>query len=298
LNVTLLGFNTSEIYEEPTGKLIARKAGFDFRNSLNRTRDQYNQYKDVLIRYGVPSYASFDKHFLLVLNKATSIFNNINKLKSLMLLKQHGIRTIPFAIRFQDIPSFPALRRLLNHSRGRDIKLIANSNEFIKGDYYTSLIENYREYRCHIMFDKCVRLTLKTPKPKEEYKENEEFNLLIKSFQRGWKVNDHYKHEIDIEKKIIELSRRAIKALDLDFGAVDVIIENNTFKPYILEVNTAPHLSPYGIEVYVHAFREYLELGNSDIEFKYLRFNEGQFYVPLPIKYRKIVRQEDRKYYD
>jgi len=289
-----LSFNTSRLYEEPTGKRLAELGGFSFRRSLSRRREKYNSYEDVLIRYGVITYSAYDKRFLRVFNRAISIANNINKLKSLFILRRNGIRTVPFWTRFEDIPNnvFPILGRRISHSRGTDIRVIKRREYNPHKDFYTQLIDNWREYRCHIMFNNCVRLSMKSKKSNSEYSEGEKFHPTIRSFHRGWKVNDHFEHNIDVENEVIKLCKKALKSMGLDFGAVDIIVSTD-YTPYILEVNTSPHLNKFGRQIYAKEFREFLELPNDNIELS--RIRNCEFKNKIPIKYRLIYRSREER---
>ena len=56
-------------------------------------------------------------------------------------------------------------------------------------------------------------------------------------------------------RSISEQAIKAVETLGLDFGAVDLILHNDT--PYVLEVNTAPGLQVDNrLEAYVRAFKE------------------------------------------
>ena len=274
---------------------IAELGEFEHLRGLTRRRREYDDYEDILIRYGIPSFSSYDSRFLRVINRASAIRNNINKLKSLVVLSKNGVKTIPFWTNFNDIPrtSFPVFRRRLQHSRGNDIKILMDKTDRQVGDFYTQQITNWREYRCHIMFGQCVRLSSKQKKREEELTEEEIFHPIIRSFHRGWKVLDHFKHYKKVENEMINLCIRAMRTMGLDFGAIDVIVDENRV-PHIMEVNTAPHLNELGRQMYVKEFRENLGLSNEEIDLSKIR--EWELFKEIPIKYRlPYSNKEERR---
>jgi len=71
--------------------------------------------------------------------------------------------------------------------------------------------------------------------------------------QTGWE------HIPDLEEKATKECIKALKILNLDFGAIDVVIHKDTMQPYILEINTAPRLNKLGRKKYIKAFKEELK---------------------------------------
>ena len=77
----------------------------------------------------------------------------------------------------------------------------------------------------------------------------------------NWKVRNHDNGFIFVRggftapDAVLEEARRAIKALGLDFGAVDIIWNDKQGKAFVLEVNTAPGLEGQTIEDYAEGFR-------------------------------------------
>ena len=78
-------------------------------------------------------------------------------------------------------------------------------------------------------------------------------NALIRSNRLGWK----FVKVKSVDKKLKEESIKALKALGLEFGAVDGCIDADG-KPWIFEVNTGPGLEQSPFDAYVEAFRKRL----------------------------------------
>jgi predicted ATP-grasp superfamily ATP-dependent carboligase len=74
----------------------------------------------------------------------------------------------------------------------------------------------------------------------------------VQSHDNGWV----FCQAGEVDFAVQDLAMNAIKALGLDFGAVDVIIRRG--KAYILEVNSAPGLEGRTLQAYVEAIKEYL----------------------------------------
>jgi len=163
--------------------------------------------------------------------------------------------------------------------------------------YFQNMIEIKHEYRLHIFDGKIIYAVKKSKKSKEEYmmsyiaqelesqkklaeKNNNPFDeatakliiermakkkvadgadMIIRSNKLGWK----FSHVKTIDKTLEREAIKALKALKLDFGAVDCCIDvDNT--PYIIEVNTGPGLEKTSFDTYVKAFKDLLVRKSED----------------------------------
>lgn len=258
MTVYLLSYSHSPYgNNSSTGKKLAEDAEWKFITNLH---GDFNRENDVLIRYGIYRYPGEDKKFKLVLNKAESIRLNINKSVTHLLLYHKGINVPRIAFLPGKIDFYPVVSRHKNHSKGKDIKIINSPEELENRDwkafYFLELIPSEIEYRFHILRDKCIRISRKLPMTTRDY-----HDPVIRSFSRGWKLRDKtgWEHDRELESQAIEECKKALKVLELDFGAVDVVIEKETKIPYILEINTAPRLNRLGRKKYIKAFKKLLE---------------------------------------
>lgn len=65
-----------------------------------------------------------------------------------------------------------------------------------------------------------------------------------------------------IPNLVIMAAQHAIRALGLDFAAIDVVVEQQTGNVYVLEVNTSPGMEGTTLERYAEYFRARLGSGN------------------------------------
>lgn len=183
---------------------------------------------DLWINWGAP-YIPFSRgreEFIKELNAAQFL----NKKSQLLKLKQAGVPTLEIS----DTPKEGYIGRSINHQGGRD--LINNTGR----DYYTKKVTFDREVRIHIFKDKSIHAGLKVAQPNA--------HPWIRSYDTGWRIS--YAHAKDIANSRRELAKQAIKALGLDFGAVDIgVIKGD--KALVLEVNTAPGIEGETLEAYV-----------------------------------------------
>ncbi|NIA10681.1 MAG: hypothetical protein GWP10_13375 [Nitrospiraceae bacterium] len=191
--------------------------------------------------------------------------------------------------------TYPAIARTNYHQGGKGLaiclskKQIKNLSDLVKFGYIQELISFKQEYRIHVFKDKIVRCVAKIPQADPinswlaAYKEKTEKiaqkrgitlnnetletclkavvndltlpDLLVKSNKRGWcfkKVNIS-----NVPSDLVNEAKAAVKALTLDFGAVDCAIDYNN-KAYIIEVNTGPGLQGKTLELYLNEFKEYI----------------------------------------
>jgi glutathione synthase/RimK-type ligase-like ATP-grasp enzyme len=155
--------------------------------------------------------------------------------------------------------------------------------------YFQNLIEIKEEYRLHTFGDKVIYAVQKKSRTQEEMaeafirhemdrqkalakKNNNNFDeetamsflqrqakkfaqngadMLVRSNRLGWKFVKVKKVDAGLEKEAI----KSLKAIGLDFGAVDCCIDASG-KPWIIEVNTGPGLEESTFDIWVGAFEE------------------------------------------
>lgn len=282
MRIFLLGFENSSIYDETTAYQLAEEGSFIFKKGLSK-KDNYSR-DDILIRYGNFSYSSYDRFFGKVINKAVSIFQNIDKLNTHLKLFRAGLRVPRIFFSKEQIKEsdYPILKRNIKHSRANDIVIVDNPKDIEKGDFYTQLIPSNEEYRLLIMFNQCCRISKKEPiEPESD---------IIRSSSTGWGLKDIFKMNIKALNEAIPLCIKALNLLELDFGACDVVIEKNTNLPYLLEVNTCPRLNRYGRQVFIKEIYDYLKLNKEGISLG--KVIDWEYKDIIPIKYRKGLRKK------
>ena len=84
----------------------------------------------------------------------------------------------------------------------------------------------------------------------------EEINDKYWSLATGYVLNKlPKKNNLRVRKKLIALGRESLKAIGYDFGAVDIMMGQDK-QLYVLEVNSAPALNEYKLELYCKYFEE------------------------------------------
>lgn len=233
----------------------------------------------------------------LFLNHPESVSKVTNKLTFFRqmqeLLPDH---TIPFTEDFDQAVEFARVggrvyaRTVLNGHSGEGIKLLVNHRDFttqamrnlaatpgatvrhtdeviddvrqeFRGcELYTTGISGKRtEFRVHVINGKARLVQVKKRRVVAEGEEAQGRNTIIRNVASGW----IYAIEgVEQELGYNESCAAAILAVEkfgLDFGAVDIVFQENSTKAYVLEINTAPGLADEGTAVatYAEAFKEY-----------------------------------------
>jgi len=157
-----------------------------------------------------------------------------NKYKELQILTSKGVECIESSLEY---PGEGWLARRFKHQEARD--LLAHLST---GDYYTKYREISQEFRVHVFQGKSIRLAMKVPRVEHPHP-------IFRSWGAGWK----FSYGADAQKwasiPLRNLAKRAVKALGLDFGAVDIGRQpDGVF--FVLEVNTRPGLEGGTVEAY------------------------------------------------
>lgn len=181
-----------------------------------------------------------------IVNPAKAISKTSDKRAFRLLLSENGL-SMPswgslddFLLNDAHKTTQEVLLRPEVHTRSESMFLCTELSEVvkairtIKGPYYMSkFVQKKNEYRIFIAQNRVVWMIKKHPKSAEDVTwgcvEEGNFEYI------GW---------TEWNKDVVRVGLESMKLSGLDFGAVD-IVEDQEGNFYVLEVNTAPWLSPY-----------------------------------------------------
>ncbi len=84
--------------------------------------------------------------------------------------------------------------------------------------------------------------------------QDDDVNWQVRNHQNGFIFMREGVTPESVPEQVIQESLKAVPALGLDFGAVDVIWNQNHDKAYVLEVNASPGMTGTTLELYCDAF--------------------------------------------
>lgn len=217
-----------------------------------RTKATKRLKRDVLLVNWGRSDLSVRGSPFKVLNPADKIILATNKLQCLNRLAEAGVERVQHTtsqdvvrqwLREEGVVVYG--RKLLNASQGAGIVIIKTPAELVHCPLYTKGILKAHEYRVHVFGDKVLDVTKKRRRNEVDRSD------YIKNLANGWV---YCRNDIEIPDNLVECAKKAIRALGLDFGAVDILYRKGV--PYVLEINTAPGLQGTTLNKYVEEFRK------------------------------------------
>lgn len=204
---------------------------------------------DILIRYGSTEPCPWVQR---VINNAAAIERAVDKRGSLLRFLE---RDVP-APRPEDYPSvFPAIGRKKRHERGYGFWLCLQEADVraateAGADYFIPYVPTKGEYRVHV-----VGGMVPFMQRKEFTGKGKILSPWLRNKRLGWRLV-----RCPELPAVCELGVRAVAALGLDFGAVD-ILRSDDDNLWVLEVNTAPALRGIQLEDWAESFlRRYLDV--------------------------------------
>ncbi len=188
------------------------------------------------------------------INRMGHVSMAANKLLTLRILQEAGLSHIPFVQSAAEVPEEWAQiverHKLTGHS-GEGIR-IADRGSLTPAPLYTKLLTPCHEYRVHVFNGRVIDYTKKIKRVEGEIIHRADGDY-VKNKVNGWE----YIRDVAPRDSVTELAISAVEALGLQFGAVDIIRHKR--KNYVLEVGTAPGLSPIGLEAYADAILETIQ---------------------------------------
>lgn len=195
----------------------------------------------------------------VLFNKPEAVALAISKLSTIEELNKAKVPSVRAtddhekAVKWFD-KGYGVLARTDGQSNGNGIELFT-SDQKPKADFYSRYWPKSHEYRAHVFNNQVIDLTEKRAR------HNAGANRVIRSYDNGWIFAHHISlSDKEDRERLNKLALDAIRALGLDFGAVDILaglttsIPRRLSKAVVCEVNTSPGLeSPQTIDAYVRA---------------------------------------------
>jgi hypothetical protein len=140
------------------------------------------------------------------------------------------------------------VRTLMRASGGKGLQVIATGGTIPNAPLILKYIPKKKEYRVHVIRSQVVLIQEKRKR------RGVEANPEIRTHENGWV---YCTSNLDVPASVSSESIRAVDCLGLLFGAVDVIWNDKKQLAYVLEVNTAPGLSPSTAKIYADKLKEH-----------------------------------------
>ncbi len=259
-------FGDPELYQEDQLYQLKFK-NFDFTNSI-------------IIRWGTRE--EIDTTNSIVYNTSKAIHNATNKALSRKLFIKNSVPTPRLITSIDEYDKLDKnsiiIARPHIHSKGKNLIVLTNKTEFInhfnknsENWYYSEFIDKIAEFRVHVGSGKALCLM-------EKHKPNNNNIAWNRAINHSEPFTRVYQKDSDSRnlRAVIIAALNAVKALDLDMGAADIIVDKNG-NPYVLEINTAPTLnsSPYTAEMWCKYWNWLLRSNTKRKHWDYNKFNKA-----------------------
>ena len=213
--------------------------------------------EDTLINWGASRINRPIHRVVNYLNIPASVATAVNKLQSFNALK--GNASIPeFTESLEEAKKWLAegvtvveRHKLTGHS-GEGVRVVEPGQELHQAPPYVKYIPKKHEYRIHVFRDKAFFVQRKARKSDVP---DADVNWKVRNLKGGF---IYANQDVDVAEEAKQQAIISIKALGLDFGAVDIIYNERSNKYYILEVNTACGLAGLTLQKYVEVFKEFV----------------------------------------
>lgn len=205
---------------------------------------------DVVLNWGfrgvAPVLESGSSNFTL-LNKPIAVDRASDKIATLRLLKQNNVAHVKFflnkddAIKACEEGNIIYCRTITRGREGKGIVLARKPEEIVDARLYTEYFKNDTEYRVHVfngeVIDFVQKKSMSSARMARKNINKGPDSDYIRNMKKGWSF---CRQDVEIKDHIKQTAIDAVKALELDFGAVDIAYNSESDQCVVLEINTAP----------------------------------------------------------
>lgn len=213
-------------------------------------------------------------------NTAQNLNHASNKKLAREILEKAGV-AVPKLIKNDELykADYPVVLRPSRHRAGLNFFVINSDEDLVKAtsrfkskeEYYISEVyPKTEEYRVHCASGKALLIKRK-PEPPDK-------SVVAWNFHQNelpWTTIERRNYDIDM----VKMALKAVSALGLDFGAVDIMSKPTNKKlpkHVVIEVNTAPSYTPYLILKYGTYFDLAFSSPKKLDPWEYEKFTKGE----------------------
>lgn len=235
------------------GSQSAKALKNSLRVKLKRLNTPIRKFRETLVNWGCGN-PSFNTAGINIINRPEAVRRASNKLTAFQTMQAAGVNLPGFTTSREEALGWIAdgrtvmARTLLNAHSGRGIVVSKTAEQLPRAPLYTRYFAKTKEMRVHIFQGKVIDYVEKKARLDRD---EATYNRYVRNTTNGWIFA---RDGVVRNDKVIAEAQKAITALGLDFGAVDVLW--NDKKAVVLEVNTAPGLCGTTLVRYTEAIRQ------------------------------------------
>ena len=223
---------------------------------LRATRKQVAKHGDfdVIINWG-RSTRRFNGVYI---NEPDKVNLSSDKSASFALFSERGVPTVPFtteravAQEWLENGQTVVVRKLTRANSGRGLELVdadpKSKPKVPAAPLYTAYVKKADEYRVHVVRGEVIDVQQKRIRSGAD---RDSVDTRVRNACNGWVF---CRGDVACPASVTDAAMRAVDALGLDFGAVDIGYNRKKEAPYVYEVNTAPGLEGHTLDAYYDAF--------------------------------------------
>lgn len=241
------------VYPSKMGSMGARALKNALGTILVRPDGRYRpKPNDVIINWGASRVPNWWTPNTVVCNMFDPVACAIRKDLTFSMLEQFGVSTV-----WNTASKLAAkdgleqghivfARKTLTGTKGQGIVVMKSIDDFVDAPLYTKYEKGCKEYRVHVVSGQVIDFQQK------KKRKGVEVDKLIRNHDNGWVFA---RSDVVLPEGVGDTCVKAIEALGLTFGGVDVLHRPKTGEIYVLEINTAPGLEGTTLQRYVEAFK-------------------------------------------
>lgn len=216
-------------------------------------RNYHPRNSHVIINWGNSGTPRWGRLAGKIYNKPEAVAKAINKLTAFEEFKKHEVPIPEFTTSREEATKWASdgcavlTRHSLSSYGGRGIS-IHDGGVLENAPLYVKYKKKKKEFRVHVFNGKVIDVLEK--RKRNGFNDLPNANTYIRSYGNGWVF---CRDGIVKPDTLDEVSIKAVQALGLDFGGVDVIWNERENKCYVLEVNTAPGIEGTSVLRYAEA---------------------------------------------
>jgi glutathione synthase/RimK-type ligase-like ATP-grasp enzyme len=206
----------------------------------------------IVVNWGKSDLRTFGSG-VAVYNKPEAVSRSLNKLETFKALDAANVPTLDWtedrfvAMDWLNEGHHVYARTNVMSSQGRGIIVAGLEDALPYAPLYTKGFNKTHEYRVHVAFGQVIDFS------KKKKRIGVDVSGFIKNSNNGWV---YCRQDLVLPDAIKTACINAIKALGLDFGALDVLYKERDNEARIVEVNSAPGIEGTTLNAYVNIFRE------------------------------------------